>query len=80
MENQKELVGIELKAYRYYGFIYVIHGARLFQVDDNYFLELMSGNEVYGSMIRNLKKQTPIAQSELVTVLSKLLNNVKELM
>ncbi len=80
MALQSEIVGKELKAYRCYGFIYVIHGERLFQVDHDYFLELKPGNEVYGSMVRTLKKKEPIAHSELVDVLSKLLNTVKELM
>jgi hypothetical protein len=81
MENtMKEQTQItEVKAYSYYGFTYVLHGQRLFQVDHNYFLELMPGNEVYGSTMRRLSKQKPIPHSELVSVLSNLLNTVKEL-
>ena len=77
MEDQ--LVGVEIKAYRYYGFIYVIFGTRLFQVDHNYFLELMPGNEVYGSMQRRLSKQVPLPHSELRSILSKLKKTIDEL-
>jgi len=75
---QSEIV-VEVQAYASYGFIYVVHGDRLFQVDHNYFLELMPGNEVYGNIMRTLRKQTPIAHRELVTILSKLIENIKEL-
>lgn len=79
MTNQSEIVGIETKAYSYQCFIYLIHRHRLFQVDHNYFLELMPGNEVYGSMIRRLKKMKPLPESERLEILSKLLNTIEEL-
>lgn len=80
MNNQSEIVRVETKAYHFEGLIYIIHGSRLFQVDHNHFLEFMPGNEFYGSRIRMLKKLLPIPHSELVIILSKLLNTVKEIM
>lgn len=74
------LIEIETRAYRHKDFIYVIYGDKLFQVDDNYFLELMPGNEVYGSIVRDLKRRNPISHSELVRVLSKLVETIKEMM
>lgn len=76
---QSELL-VDTRAYQYKGFVYVICGNRLFQVDENYFLELMPGNEVYGSIVRELKRRNPISHSELVRVLSKLMETIKEMM
>lgn len=79
MTDQTEIVGIETKGYRMDGFLYIIHGRRLFQTDYNYFLELMHGNEVHGSIVRRLKKLIPVPHSEVFEVLSKLRNTINEI-
>jgi hypothetical protein len=79
MNEQSEIVGVETKAYHYEGLIYVIHGRRLYQVDNNFFLEFMPGNEVYGFKMRQLKKMIPMPHSELVIVLSELMKTIKEI-
>jgi hypothetical protein len=73
------LTDTEIKAYRYYGMNYIIFGARLFQVDHNYFLELMPGNEVYGSTLRRLSREHPIPHSEVRSILFPLLRLIKEI-
>lgn len=77
---QAEIVGVEKAGYHLDGMVYVIHGKRLYQVDHNYFLELMPGNEMYSSKLRQLKKLVPMPHSELVTILSKLKKTVEEIL
>lgn len=79
MTVQSEIVGVEKLGYRLNGFIYVIHGKRLYQVDHNHFLEFAPGNEVYGSLIRKFKKLTSMPHSELAAILDRLANLIESI-
>lgn len=67
-----ELTLTETLYYDWEGFTWVVKGCRLFQIDDNYLLELPIGTEIYASKLRRLRTLKPISQSQGEAVLNKL--------
>lgn len=80
--DQPEIVGTELKAVKSDGIVWLIKGRSLFMTDEegNGYTPFEPGSETYRYKFKQLSKMRPLPESERQTILSKLLNNVKELM
>jgi hypothetical protein len=76
------LVETELKAVKSDGIVWIIKGNLLYMTDNegNYFTPFEPGSETYLYKFKQLNNLKPLPESERVTILSKLLNNIKELL
>lgn len=79
---QSEIIGVEVKAVKSYGIVWIIKGYELFKTDDQgtSFERFDAGVKFHMATWDKLNNLKPIPESERLTILSKLLNNVKELM
>lgn len=74
-----ELTLIQTLFYEYYGFYYAVKGDKLVQIDDDHYLELQPGNEVYYHIRKMLQKQRPVSKSEADEIRRKLKERIDDL-
>jgi hypothetical protein len=77
---QSEFIDVELKAVKSDGAIWIIKGEALYIIDEDLFSRFKPGSETYRYKYNQLKDLKPLPESERIEILSKLLNNIKELM
>jgi hypothetical protein len=74
------LIESDIKAVKSDGIVWIIKGEALYIIDEDLFSRFKPGSETYRYKYNKLKDLKPLPESERITILSKLLNNVKELM
>ena len=81
MVTQSEIVAVDQKAVKSDGIVWIIKGASLYMTDEEGrgFTPFGPGSETYRYKMSQLSKMKPLPETERLTILSKLLNNVKDL-
>lgn len=74
-----ELTLTQTLFYAHSGFYYAVKGDRLVQIDEDHYLELKPGNEVYYAIRKMLSKEKPVGKSKADEVRRKLKERIDDL-